>query len=52
MDFTLYYIFHGTIIGSMLLTGIALIVITAIFYHKASKCCKLGSKEIAQQNKE
>ena len=49
MDLTAYYIFHAVVIGSMILTGLAFIILTVIFYKKAQRVCRLEEKEATNQ---
>ena len=49
MDLTFYYIFHATVIGSMILTGLALIILTIIFYRKAQRVCRWEEQEATNQ---
>ena len=52
MDLTFYYVFHAVVIGSMILTGLALIILTVIFYKKAQRVCCLEEKEAVSIQKE
>jgi len=49
MDF---YVIFVIIVGFMLLTSPALIVLTIIFYRKANRVCRLEEKEAVSIQKE
>lgn len=52
MDLTFYYAFHAVVIGSMILTGLALIILTVIFYKKAQRVCIWEEQEATSNQKE
>ena len=52
MDLTFYYVFHAVVIGSMVLTGLALIILTVIFYKKAQRVCIWEEQEATSNQKE
>lgn len=52
MDYVGYFTFHLLIISAIILTGIAFIVVTSIFYHKAKKYIKLERQNVSNQERE